>query len=121
MIKNLFQTLAAAIVARLNPLWDAVRANHAAITTTNQTVATMQQTLNQSISDSGAGANAYTDQEVGALKTLLVDHTKFGRTSYAIVAALSAFDRLITDDRTPHDAIENLREQGVEVMIAPRR
>ena len=58
--------------------------------------------------------------EIAREKTLLVDHTTFGRTSYAVVAALSAFDRLITDDQTPSEAIDHLKEQGLEVLIATR-
>jgi DeoR/GlpR family transcriptional regulator of sugar metabolism len=59
--------------------------------------------------------------EIAREKTLLVDHTKFGRTSYAIVAPLNAFDRLITDERTSPDAVDRLREQGLEVMVAGLR
>ena len=59
--------------------------------------------------------------DIAREKTLLVDHTKFGRTSYAIVAPLTAFDRLITDEQTSSEAIERLREQGLEVMVAGLR
>jgi DeoR family fructose operon transcriptional repressor len=56
--------------------------------------------------------------EIAREKTLLVDHTKFGRTSYAVVAPLSALDRLITDDRTPPETIAQLRASGLEVVVA---
>ena len=56
--------------------------------------------------------------EIAREKTLLVDHTKFDRTSYAVVAPLSAFDQLITDDGTGAEAVTSLREQGLEVLIA---
>jgi len=56
--------------------------------------------------------------EIAREKTLLVDHTKFGHTSYAVVAPLSAFDRLITDSGTTSVLVTSLREQGLEVLIA---
>lgn len=59
--------------------------------------------------------------EIAREKTLLVDHTKFGRTSYAIVAPLAAFNRLVTDDRTPADTSDRLRELGLDVLVASTR
>jgi DeoR family fructose operon transcriptional repressor len=56
--------------------------------------------------------------EISRQRTLLVDHTKFGRTSYAVVAPLSAFHRLITDDGTPAETVQRLREAGLEVLVA---
>lgn len=59
--------------------------------------------------------------EIARERILLVDHTKFGRTSYAIVAPLSAYNRLITDDGTPAAFIEGIRARGLEVLVADRR
>ena len=56
--------------------------------------------------------------EIAREKVLLADHTKFGRTSYAKVAPLTALNCLITDDRTPPAALTRLRELGVEVLVA---
>jgi len=57
--------------------------------------------------------------EIAREKTLLVDHTKFGRTSYAVVAPLKALNRLITDQGTPASTVARLREMGIEVWVAP--
>lgn len=56
--------------------------------------------------------------EIARERTLLVDHTKFGRTSYAVVAPLSALNRLITDEGTPPDTVHRLRDKGLEVLVA---
>ncbi len=57
--------------------------------------------------------------EIARQKILLVDHTKFGRTSYAIVAPIQAFDCLITDEGTPADTVARIRSAGVDVRVAP--
>jgi DeoR/GlpR family transcriptional regulator of sugar metabolism len=46
---------------------------------------------------------------------LTVDGAKFGRPALAVVAALSTFDVVITDETAPDDAVERLRSAGVEV------
>lgn len=46
---------------------------------------------------------------------LTVDGAKFGRPALAVVAALSTFDVVVTDDTAPEDALERLRSAGVEV------
>jgi DeoR/GlpR family transcriptional regulator of sugar metabolism len=56
--------------------------------------------------------------EIARETVLLADHTKFGRTSYAKVAPLTALHCLITDDRTPPATLQRVREQGVEVLVA---
>lgn len=56
--------------------------------------------------------------EIAREKFLLVDHTKFGRISYAVVAPLTSFDKLVTDDGTPAETVAKLREQGLDVLIA---
>jgi DeoR/GlpR family transcriptional regulator of sugar metabolism len=46
---------------------------------------------------------------------LTVDGAKFGRPALAVVAALSEFDVVVTDETAPDDAVERLRSAGVEV------
>lgn len=57
--------------------------------------------------------------EIARQKILLADHTKFGRTSYAIVAPIQAFDHLVTDEKTPAKVVAHIRTAGVDVRIAP--
>jgi len=57
--------------------------------------------------------------EIARERILLVDHTKFGRTSYAKVAPLTAIHRLITDDGAPPATLARLRELGIDVLVAP--
>lgn len=48
---------------------------------------------------------------------LVVDGSKFGRTTFASVAPLSAIDRLITDSSVPTDMLKILRSKGIEVHL----
>ncbi len=56
--------------------------------------------------------------EIAREKILLADHTKFGRTSYAKVAPLSALTCLITDDGVSPATLGRLRGDGLQVMVA---
>lgn len=51
--------------------------------------------------------------------TLLADHTKYGRDSLVRVAALSSLDRIITSEGIPESVVQDIRDLGVEVVIAP--
>jgi DeoR/GlpR family transcriptional regulator of sugar metabolism len=52
-----------------------------------------------------------------AFKLLYVDHTKFTRRALHALVPISAFDRVIVDDATPMDMVEQIRSQGVPVDI----
>jgi DeoR family fructose operon transcriptional repressor len=49
---------------------------------------------------------------------LLVDHTKFGADSFAVFAAVTDIDVVITDSAAPKKDVEALRRAGVEVIRA---
>lgn len=49
---------------------------------------------------------------------LLVDSSKFGSSSGAIVCALSDVDVLITDDRIPNDMAHLVEDAGVQLIVA---
>ena len=49
-----------------------------------------------------------------------LDHTKFGRKSVSFLCALDAVDAVVTDDLAPAEAVQSLRECGVEVVVAAR-
>ena len=51
-------------------------------------------------------------------KIVVADGTKFGVTTFASVAPLSAIDKIVTDRSAPADIIEEIRKQGVEVVFA---
>jgi DeoR/GlpR family transcriptional regulator of sugar metabolism len=51
-------------------------------------------------------------------KIVLADGSKFGVTTFASVAPLTAIDKVVTDKSAPLDIVEQVREQGVEVMLA---
>jgi DeoR family fructose operon transcriptional repressor len=54
---------------------------------------------------------------LAARKTVvLADHTKFGRSAFAFVAALDAIDVVLTDDKTPLNVREAIQALGVEVV-----
>jgi DeoR family fructose operon transcriptional repressor len=54
---------------------------------------------------------------LAARKTVvLADHTKFGRSAFAFVAALDAIDVVLTDDNTPLNVREAIQALGVEVV-----
>jgi DeoR/GlpR family transcriptional regulator of sugar metabolism len=51
-------------------------------------------------------------------KIVVADGTKFGVTTFASVAQLTDVDTIVTDRMAPADMIEQIREQGVEVILA---
>lgn len=62
-----------------------------------------------------------TDQaiiEFAAQVILLVDHTKFGKVSTALVAPLTSVHKIVTDSGTSPEMIEELRVLGIDVPIA---
>lgn len=50
-------------------------------------------------------------------RILLADHTKFGRTAALKLADLSEFDLILTDDRTPPEALRSLEDSGVPFEV----
>lgn len=55
--------------------------------------------------------------QVANRRILLADHTKFGRTAALKLADLSEFDLILTDNRTPPEALRNLEESGVPFEV----
>jgi DeoR family transcriptional regulator, fructose operon transcriptional repressor len=57
---------------------------------------------------------------VKAAKTriALADHSKFGKQSFAYVGPVADVTTLVTDDGTDQQYINDLREAGVEVIVA---
>jgi DeoR/GlpR family transcriptional regulator of sugar metabolism len=51
-------------------------------------------------------------------KIVVADGSKFGVTTFASVAALTDVDKIVTDSSAPMDIIAQVREQGVEVILA---
>lgn len=51
-------------------------------------------------------------------KIVVADGTKFGVTTFASAAPLTAIDKIVTDRSAPSEIIEAIRQQGVEVIIA---
>ena len=51
-------------------------------------------------------------------RVLLCDATKWGRSSFAAIAALSTFDVLVTDREPSADEHAALDEARVEVVVA---
>ena len=51
-------------------------------------------------------------------KIVVADGCKFGVTTFASVAPLSAIDRVVTDRSAPAEILEQIREQGVDVILA---
>lgn len=49
---------------------------------------------------------------------LVADHTKFGKVATSIVAPLTAVQKIITDEQTPLDMLEELRALGIQVIQA---
>lgn len=50
---------------------------------------------------------------------LLADHSKFGAVSLARFSNLDVISMIITDDGTPGEFIEALRQRGIAIQIAP--
>lgn len=55
---------------------------------------------------------------MGGEVVIVADYTKCGSVSTACLAAVTAMDKLVTDSKTPSEFIEELRNQGVEVIVA---
>ncbi len=51
-------------------------------------------------------------------KIVVADGAKFGVTTFASVAPLTAVDKIVTDRSAPPEILEKVREQGVEVVLA---
>lgn len=49
---------------------------------------------------------------------LVADHTKFGKVATNIVAPATAVQKIITDDQTPAEMVDELRALGIEVLQA---
>ena len=49
-----------------------------------------------------------------------LDHTKLGRKSVSFLCDLDAVDVVVTDDEAPAEAVQSLREHGLEVVVASR-
>ncbi len=49
---------------------------------------------------------------------VVVDGAKFGVTTFASVAPLSAIDKIVTDRSAPAPVVEEIRKRGVEVILA---
>lgn len=65
--------------------------------------------------------DAQTKQTIikSALKKIIVaDGSKLGLTTFATVAPLDSIDTIITDPTAPEDIVEQIREKGVDVIIA---
>ena len=48
-----------------------------------------------------------------------LDHTKFRRQSVLPLCGVDCIDTIVTDDQAPDDMVQQLREKGIEVIIAP--
>lgn len=51
--------------------------------------------------------------------TVLADHTKFGKIAMMRVAPIGRVRRLVSDSMVPEAVVADLREQGIEVELAP--
>lgn len=51
-------------------------------------------------------------------KIVVVDGAKFGVTTFASVAPLSAIDKIVTDQSAPAHMVEEIRKRGVDVILA---
>ncbi len=49
---------------------------------------------------------------------LVVDHTKFGAVSTAMVAPITAVHTIVTDSAAPADMVAELKRRGIEVIVA---
>ena len=47
-----------------------------------------------------------------------LDHTKFGRKSVSILCDLEPVDVIVTDAGVPTDLCQQLRDSGIEIVIA---
>lgn len=51
-------------------------------------------------------------------KIVVADGSKFGLTTFVSVAPINAVDKIVTDSTAPANMITQIREQGVEVILA---
>ena len=49
------------------------------------------------------------------------DHTKLGRKSVSPLCELDCIDTIVTDSAAPTEVLNQLKEQGIEVIVAPGR
>jgi len=47
------------------------------------------------------------------------DHTKFGRQSVLSLCGLDVIDTIVTDSAAPTELVQQFREKGIEVIVAP--
>ena len=47
------------------------------------------------------------------------DHTKFGRKSVLPLCDLTCVDMVVTDAAAPAELVSELRQRGIEVIVAP--
>ena len=57
-------------------------------------------------------------QRIGGQVIVVADRTKCGAVAAAYVAPLTAMQVLVTDDQTPPEFVEALRQQGIEVVVS---
>ncbi len=50
---------------------------------------------------------------------MCLDHTKFGRRSVLPLCDLEPIDVIVTDSGAPAEMVEQLRQKGIEVIVAP--
>jgi len=50
---------------------------------------------------------------------LVADHSKFGKVSTALVAPITSVHKIVTDAGTPPQIVADLRDRGIEVIVAP--
>jgi DeoR family fructose operon transcriptional repressor len=51
----------------------------------------------------------------------LVDHTKFGKQDFVYVGPVTDYQVVVTDSATPQKHVTDLREKGLEVIVAKPR
>ena len=57
--------------------------------------------------------------DAASRRILLADHTKFERRALHAFGRLADFDLVIVDDATPAHHLERMRDEGIEVVVAP--
>ncbi len=55
--------------------------------------------------------------EISSEVTVIADASKIGRRSLSVISDLASAQRLITDDRVSPDALRNIRQSGIEVVV----
>jgi len=56
--------------------------------------------------------------EAASRVVFCLDHTKFDRRSVAFLCDLEPIDTIVTDSLAPREAVDALRQQGLEVLVA---